>query len=247
MNKYVIGITTFSKRFNYIETLLKQIRQFTDLKIMVVINGEKNGDFKEDYRKKILELCTSIKNVYPIFYLETRGLSKLWNTLLITSNSDNLLILNDDIEIYSSDIFNILDNYVPSSSFKGLTKINGSFSHFIVNKPLMDKIGYFDERLLGFGEEDGDITYRLLKIGIDVGNISISNIRNIVSDVRHDHVKSGIGKYSKFNRDYIYGEKYSKNLTSPYRGLFDTPMEQTLSDLDNYPSERFFIKNKNNL
>ena len=72
---------------------------------MVVINGEKDGDFKEDYRKKILELCTSIKNVYPIFYLETRGLSKLWNTLLITSDSDNLLILNDDIEIHSADIF----------------------------------------------------------------------------------------------------------------------------------------------
>ena len=58
----------------------------------------------------------------------------------------------------------------------------------------MDKIGYFDERLLGFGEEDGDITYRLLKVGVDVGNMSISNVRNIVSEVRHDHIKSGIGK-----------------------------------------------------
>jgi hypothetical protein len=32
----------------------------------------------------------------------------------------------------------------------------------------MEEVGFFDERLMGFGEEDGDISYRLLKVGKDL-------------------------------------------------------------------------------
>ena len=111
----------------------------------------------------------------------------------------------------------------------------------------MEQIGYFDERLLGFGEEDGDITYRLLKHNINVNNINVNGIINIISSVRHEYVKPGIGKYSKFNRQFIYETKYSKNITSKYRGLFDSPMDQNIEDLQQYPYEKFFRDNKNNL
>jgi predicted glycosyltransferase involved in capsule biosynthesis len=125
--------------------------------------------------------------------------------------------------------------------------MNSSFSHFIVNKKVIDLIGYFDERLLGFGEEDGDITYRLLKNGINVNNIMVDGLVNIVSNVRHDSVVPGIGKYSKFNRDFIYNQKYRPDINSPLKGLFDTPMKQKLDDLSLYPYERFFIENKGQL
>jgi len=211
INKFVIGITTFSKRYGYIEKLIPQIRVHDNSKILLIINGEKDGLFDDEYRLKILNLCSKYTNVYPIFFIETRGLSKLWNTIIVNSDKDNLLILNDDIEIHTSEIFDKTYAHINTNKFTGLTKFNGSFSHFIVNKIIIDKIGYFDERLLGFGEEDGDITFRLLKENIYVNDLFTNGIINIVSDTRHDHIKSGIGKYSSFNREFIYSEKYKKN------------------------------------
>ena len=247
MNDYTIAITTFSKRYDYVVKLIKQIRSHTNKTIVLSINGEKDGIFNDDYRKKILEVCSSYENVYPSFFIETRGLSKMWNSLLIMSYYDNILMLNDDIEILESNIFQTVENHINSDAYLGLTKINNSFSHFIVNKTLMDRIGYFDERLLGFGEEDGDITYRLLKIGIPIINISVTGVINIVTNIRHDHITAGIGKYSKFNRDFIYNFKYSPNMSSNYRGMFDTPMDQKLPDLHQYPTEQFFLENKSKL
>ena len=243
--EYTIGITTFSKRYELVVKLVKQIRSFTDETI--TINGEKDGEFDDQYRRNMLELCSSFPSVFPTFFIETRGLSKMWNTVLIMSNTEHVLMLNDDIEINGPEIFNVVTNNINSESFTGLSKINSSFSHFIVSKLIMDKIGYFDERLLGFGEEDGDITYRLLKHNININNIYSPNVVNIVSNIRHEHVKSGIGKYSHFNRDFIYNRKYRSNMDSNIRGMFDTPMDQLLPDINQYPTEKFFKDNKANL
>jgi hypothetical protein len=242
-----IGITTFSKRYNYIEKLIPQIRKHTNNKIILLINGEQNGDFNEDYRDKILKLCVNYNNVYPIFFIETRGLSKLWNTILIHSNTTDVLIFNDDIEIHSNDIFKKIVSHINSGEYNGLTKINNSFSHFLVNKLFIDEIGYFDERLLGFGEEDGDISFRMLKKDFKVNNIFVNDVVNIISTTRHNHIKPGIGKYSNFNRHFIYNIKYKSNLASKYRGMFDTPMEQVIEDIKVYSYESFFWDNKNNL
>ena len=247
MENYIIGITTFSKRFDYLDKLLSQIRLFSDNKIVIAINGESDGNFDEDYRVSVLNLCAKYVNIYPTFYLEIRGLSKLWNTILINSCETNVLMLNDDIEIHSGEIFKITSSLINSTAFSGLTKMNNSFSHFVVSKKLMCGIGYFDERLLGFGEEDGDITYRLLKSGIVIGGAHVGGVVNIVSNVRHDEVKSGIGKYSLFNRDFIYKEKYLVDMSSKYKGMFDTPMGQKLPDINSYPCEKFFMENKDRL
>lgn len=75
----------------------------------------------------------------------------------------------------------------------------------------------------------------------------INGVQNIISDIRHDHIKPGIGKYSSFNREFIYNRKYIPNNISPYKGMFDTPMDQLLPDLDQYPYERFYKENKDKL
>lgn len=247
MEKFTIVITTFAKRYDYVVNLIPQLREYTDNKIILVINGEKDGEFNEEYRKNILELSSKYNNVYPTMFIETRGLCKMWNTGLIMSDTDNVLILNDDIEINSGDIIRYVTSHIKSPEYKGLTKINNSFSHFIANKIVLHDVGYFDERLLGFGEEDGDISYRFIKAGIPINAIYVNGVVNIVSNIRHEHIKAGIGKYSNFNRQFIYGNKYSTNMNSPYKGMFDTPMDQLLEDINQYPHEKFFMENKNNL
>lgn len=247
MNSFTIAITTFSKRLEYIEHLIPQIRKYCNNKILLIVNGEKNGDFIDEYRLQVLKLSAEFKHVYPIFFIETRGLSKLWNTGLINSVDDNVLMLNDDLEIRSNDMFEKTIELINSPNFTGLAKFNGSFSHFIVNKQIIDKLGYFDERLLGFGEEDGDITFRMMRENMKVDNVPVSGVINIVSNVRHDHIKPGIGKYSNFNRQFIYESKYSPNISAKHKGIFDTPMDQKLEDFNQYPYEKFFMYNKNNL
>ena len=128
----------------------------------------------------------------------------------------------------------------------GLLKLIILFHISLFQKKTLDGLGYFDERLLGFGEEDGDIVYRCEKNNIKINTIHIPGFINLVSEIRHDHIKPGIGKYSKFNRDFIYGEKYEAN-TKGIRGMFDSQMIEKLNNINQYPYEEFFRENKYNI
>jgi hypothetical protein len=249
-NNFDIGITTFSLRYDFVENLINKIRELgVDNNIILCINGERNGKFKEEYRKKILNLCLSHSNVFPVFFVEMRGLSKMWNTLLIHSSKDDILILNDDISIFNSNIFDVVSDHIESQYYFGLSKINGTFSYFVGNKNLIQDLGYFDERLLGFGEEDGDITYRMIeKKDTNVYNLNVQGVHNIVSDIRHEDVKSGIGKYSFFNRDFTFNQKYNCNdAKSGISGMFGMVCDKVMIDENQYPYEKFFRENKEKL
>jgi hypothetical protein len=249
-NNFDIGITTFSLRYDFVETLINKIRGFgVTNNIFLCINGEKDSDFDEEYRKKILSLCLSNSNVYPIFFVEVRGLSKLWNTLIIHSSKKDILLLNDDIDLITNDIFASVSNHIDSEQYFGLSKINGTFSFFIVNKNLIDELGYFDERLLGFGEEDGDITYRLIESkGKNVHDLYVNGLHNIISNIRHNHISPGVGKYSLFNRKFAFESKYScHSPKSNISGMFGMPCDKVLDDINLYPYEKFYMDNKNNL
>lgn len=250
INNFDIGITTFSLRLNFVETLVSKIRELgVKNNIYLCINGEKDSNFDERYRQKILKLCLEHSNVYPIFFVETRGLSKMWNTLIIHSTKEDILILNDDIDLVTDNMFKVVSEHIVSDQYYGLSKINGTFSFFVINKNLIDELGYFDERLIGFGEEDGDITYRMLsKKGVDVYQLYAQGINNIVSDVRHEHIKPGVGKYSWFNRNFTFTKKYKcDNATSGISGMFGMVCDPILPDENLYPYEKFFKENKNNL
>jgi hypothetical protein len=242
---YSIGITTFSKRFHFIEKLLKQIRSFNHNDIILTINGDYKQEFNDEYRKKILNLCSLYSNVYPIFFPEQRSLSKLWNTILIHSKNDVCLILNDDIEILKSNVFEKIENDLDNIK---LTVINGSFSHFVCNKNIINEIGYFDERLLGFGEEDGDIKIRFFeKYNKRVDQETIPGIKNIISDIRDENISKGIGKYSKFNREFMFGKKWKSNGDNGEKIIAGTSYLKQINDELQYPYEKFFRDNKNNL
>jgi hypothetical protein len=250
MNNYTIAITTFSLRIDMLNTLINSIRSHTDRKILLCINGEKDGDFNEEYRKKVLQLCLSYDKIFPIFFVEIRGLSKMWNTLLVHSDTDHVMVLNDDISVTSGDMFQKTQDYINSEEFNGLTLLNSSFSHYVVDRKLIDSIGYFDERLLGFGEEDADIMYRLNKIGMNINTIWVNGLVNIISQIRQDCIKKGSinnveHKYSHFNREFVYGQKYKSDFSSPFRGMFDTPMITILDEQKPYTYESFFWENKN--
>lgn len=248
MNNFDIGITTFSLRFDFVKNLVKSIRELgVTNNILLCINGEENSNFDETYRKNILNLCVEYPNVYPIFFVETRGLSKMWNTLVIHSTKENILLLNDDINVFSDNLFHVVSEHIESPDYFGLSTINNTFSFFVVNKNFLDELHYFDERLLGFGEEDGDIMFRVREhTGNEVYRLYASGLENIVSDIRHTHIKNGVGKYSFFNRDYMFTKKYKCD-GDIYFFPEGIECERIIDNPQQYPFEKFFKENRNNL
>jgi len=168
----------------------------------------------------------------------------MWNTLLVHSSKNDMLILNDDISITSNNIFEVTSAHVEAQEYFGLTKINDTFSVFIANRNFIDSLGYFDERLIGFGEEDGDIMHRLKSDkGKDIYRLNVSGVENIVSDIRHQYVKPGIGKYSLFNRNYMFKQKYKCD-GDIYFFPEGIKCIKVMEDIQLYPYERFFHTNK---
>jgi hypothetical protein len=41
--------------------------------------------------------------------------------------------------------------------------MNKSWSHFLISRQEIDELGYFDKRILGLGEEGGNMTWRYIR------------------------------------------------------------------------------------
>jgi hypothetical protein len=249
MEEYSICITTFSNRLSILENLVSKLRKLTDIQILIVINANYKKKFDEEYRVKVLELCQSYPKIFPIFFTEQRGCSKLWNTLIIHSNTLWNLILNDDIEI--NDITNFENIFNNIKSNPDLYTINNSFSHFLVHKKTIDELMYFDERFIGFGHEDGDIAWRYVeKYNKWIPNLSVNNFVDFRSNVTDEEIiKSNGSKYTQFNQDFLIGNEWSKYEQSDdgVHVNFGVPVVKIKGDLNQYPYEHFFQENKNKL
>ncbi len=248
---YSVVITTFDKRFEaFLVPLIAQIKsQRPDVEVIVTINGPAKGVFDEAYRSNILSYLSKFPKVFPTVFPNFQSLAKLWNRGALTASNNRVLILNDDLELQSASdecFFDLLESALAKNS--GTFKINGSFSHFILDKHELMEVGFFDERLLGLGEEDGDFYWRFYKkYKREIPAVDINLIDNVQSDLADDGYTKGIRTASKFNRDFIQKEKYKTSLFGGYRGMFDKRVNQILSDEKQYPYEQFYLNNKGRL
>jgi hypothetical protein len=71
----------------------------------------------------------------------------------------------------------------------------------------------------------------------------------LVIDVRDENIKSGIGKYSEFNRNFCFVNEVCKyvSFSEGITGSFGQPMKKNIEDLNQYPYEKFFKENKGKL
>lgn len=210
MIKYSVGIVTFEHRFEkFFKPLIEQIKGFRpEIEVMVAINGEYKTDFNQAYRADILEFISNHTNVFPNVYPEFRSLAKLWNNLLINASNHSMLLLNDDVSIVSESFFDTLEGILESETF---FKINRSWSHTMLNRQMISKLNWFDERFLGVGEEDGDMEWQI-GMNSNGGTIKSLKVPDIINHVDSENVLQNIKKvntkYTKFNLDFIHGNKY---------------------------------------
>ena len=67
------------------------------------------------------------------------------------------------------------------------------------------------------------------------------------SDLADDGYTKGIRTASQFNRNFIKEVKYKTTLLGGYRGMFDERVKKALEDEKQYPYEKFYWDNKNQL
>ena len=249
---YSIVITTFDKRFEaFFKPLLLSIKQLRpNVEVIVMVNGPAKAEFDSAFRSSVLELMASTQTVYPTMFPNFQSLAKLWNRGVLTSSNDRVLILNDDLGIDPHvensffDQFEAVLNSIPNKTFT----INGSFSHFVVSKEELTKVGFFDERLLGLGEEDWDLYWRYHEtFDNEIPSFEIGNIDNVHSDITDGGYTKGIRTASKFNRDFIKTKKYQDIWFGGYKGMFDKRVKKILPDENQYPYENFYQANKDSL
>jgi hypothetical protein len=251
-NPISIGITTFEKRFEtYFIPLLKQLRAIdSEIEIVVAVNGEHQRAFSESYRTALLQYLSTHPTVFPIFFPQFRGLAKLWNSIIIHASNDHILMLNDDVSITHAKFLSDVKKAIYRNKGRSFT-INQSWSHFVVQREEIDKIGYFDERLLGIGEEDGDMTWRYLaECNVGIGNMHIKGILNHSESTMNEAPLNiecrGESKYSQFNRKFVYEQKYQLD-PKGIKGMFDAPMTAKNPTPRQYPNERFYRENRDKL
>lgn len=247
-----IGITTFADRFEkFFKPLLKRIREFDkQTEIIVAINGEHNQAFNEEYRHNILSFLTTQQNVFPVIFPVFRGVSKLWNSIIIHATHDYILMLNDDIMINSPTFVKDIKKHLVLNEYRSFT-INNSWSHFLISRKEINYLGYFDERLLGIGEEDGDISWRYFhEYRREIANVKLKYFDNFAEETVNSYKPVNIEchsgtKYSRFNRNFIQQKYVNDQYGIP--GLFGQPVRLADQGPEQYPNERFFHQNKNKL
>ncbi len=248
-----IGITTFAHRFEeYFMPLVSRIRKYDeDSEIIVAVNGEHEAEFDEMYRTGILEFLAAHPKIYPVFFPRFRGLSKLWNTIVIHATHDHILMLNDDIMIDNRDFMEKIRKCLRRNEGRSFV-INQSWSHFILSRDEIDELGYFDERLLGIGEEDGDFTWRYMqRYGRKIPSFKIKGIANFAEETVYTYKPPNIQchsgtKYSLFNREFILNRKYRRS-EEGLKGMFDNPVIMNDEGSEQYPHERFYRRHKKKL
>jgi glycosyltransferase involved in cell wall biosynthesis len=258
MSNYSIVITTFDKRFEkWLKPLVLSIKQLRpNIEVILMVNGRANESFNEAFRADILNFASQNPNTFVNMFTSFQSLAKLWNRGILTASSEHCLVLNDDLTIPTDlgsgqSIFDQLDGLVQTHD---TFRLNGSFSHYVMSKKELMEVGFFDERLLGIGEEDGDFYWRYYQHyqkeipSLDVTGILQPQLEDgVLVQESDDGFKKGVRHYSQFNRNFIKNEKYQRALIGGYKGMFDHRVKSQLSNEKQYPYEEFYQQRKHEL
>ena len=255
---YSIGIQTYVYRFDsYFKPLLARVhRQRPNVEKVVFVNGQHKEPFSEQYRKDMMQYASNFQNTFLVMSPIFRGCSFMWNTSINYTSNHYTLILSDDVIVLDG-FFDEFENMLKQNHELGdeSFRINWHWSHFCIHRnDVIDKnrVGFFDERLLGLGEEDGDWMWRFQnKFGRHMRNYTTDklpfNSDNSCLPGKNTKTHSGT-KYSAFNRDFEFNKKLefdvggSNNACGVYT---DSPqkLREGMETPNMYPGETFYRKN----
>jgi hypothetical protein len=258
---YSITIQTYVHRFDsYFKTLLANVhRQRPTVEKFVFVNGQHKERFSEDYRRGVMQYVSAFPNTFLATSPFMRGCSFMWNTSINYTSNDYILILSDDVTPLDG-FFDDFEAMLEHNHKHGdeSFRINSHWGHFCIwRKDVTDpnRVGYFDERLIGFGEEDGDWMWRFEnKFKRHMRNYGTPrlpyNSDNACMPGKNTKTH-GNSKYSLFNKEFMYGQKMEPDPsgTNQACGCMSVP-HKTRAGMDTpdmYPGETWYRNNIQNL
>lgn len=236
--EYSIGVVTYVARFEkFFMPLIKQLVEvFPDKEIVCIINGHYDAPLQIDYLKRITVFLNQFSNVHYITYEKHQPLAKCFNWLALMTFAPRILILNDDVSLNLLFRRDFEKNLKKNDSF---FVINHSWCHFLISKNFVKEIGWFEERLLGTGQEDGDYQNRIWASGKQIAKVICHGIINYIAPQENagwtdiSAVSNG-GKTSAVNDEFL-DKKYSCDKDSgkcAVRQGMETPIFYDFSCLD---------------
>lgn len=232
--KFDISITTFKHRFELFKELVWSVRKCnSSSNIIVEVNGNTNSPFDGEYLRSLYGFVEKQEKVFVRIWPEFRALAKLWNDAIISSTSDYVLILNDDVLVKDQKFFEEVEKGIEEN--RGIFTINNmkwkgcaNFGVMVVNRNEIHELGYFDERLLGLGKEDADIMMRYRnKYGKDIPINYSEHFEHFASDIVQDDYQKGNARHPLINMI-----------------IFDEKLKRRMENYQQYPYERFYRWNK---
>jgi hypothetical protein len=204
-----IGVVTYLGRFKtYFQPLIKRLAfLFPDYDITVFINGHHDIVKQTAYLRNVTAFLSAYPRVRYLINVEHQPLARGWNWLILLSSRPWVLILNDDV--YCDLEFRY--HMEKLTDLPAIFTINVSFSHFVINKEVISRVGWFDERFLGVGWEDADMICRLAYHGIPLEHIMLPGLRNYIAEQKDAgwEKESGMtnNKYASVNLD-VFKKKW---------------------------------------
>jgi hypothetical protein len=262
MRNYTIAVMTFVHRYepSFLPLFREICRQRPEKDKIVFVNGQYKEAFHQDFRKNILEELSKHPNTYVHMSPQYRGFSHMVNTCINTAATTDTLILSDDNRIAPS-FFDFYEGCLGRQPRSFL--LSGQYAHFSIHRDDIKEVGWFDERLLGMGEEDGEWDFRYSKfhnvpnsrhMGVPIENTNTiwhENIGINGDSVTNKNTKIHSGKYSVYNRDFMMArlkfEEEWKEGEYTRQGPYGRPV-QIHDDVPNYyPGQLDFWENGDKL
>jgi len=223
MKTLSIGITTFRNRLNDVKKQISDIRTYDkNIDILLAINTNFGEKMPESYRKDILGFCSQQNNIYPLMFPKFTGLGKMWNNLIVHCATTHIFLMNDDISFANPMALFEIKSQIQT---KEIFEVNWGFGTFVISKKLAHEVGYFDERLIAYGEEDGDFMRRY---GKTIEKIPMSGIANRIQNrLEHSHDSNietfiGDGGYKALINKVIVEKKGKENWENKQQYPYET-------------------------
>lgn len=256
---YSITIQTYVHRFEpYFKPLLARVhKQRPNVEKVVFVNGQHKEKFDENYRREMLQYASYFSNTFLLMSPIVRGCAFMWNNSINYTSGDYVLVLSDDVIVLDGffDEFEAMlatNHELGDESFR----INTHWGHFCMYRQdvldITNRVGYFDERLIGFGEEDGDWMWRYQdRFNRHMRNYGTNKMpyntdeKCLPGKNTRTHSNS---KYSAFNREFMESKmEMDPNSTNNACGLYRTYTPKVKDGMtvvqDLYPAERWYREN----
>ena len=203
---FSIAIVTYVERFeSYFKPLIINLTiLFPDTQIVVGLNGFHDLEKQRNYLKDARLFLSKYKNITIIDFEEAQSLSKLWNLVIFNSVANKTLVLNDDLRISPWFRKELEKTGIIETE---ISLINRSWSHYLISKDIIKKVGWFDQRFPAMGNEDEDYECRMVLKGVQKKVFEMKYVQNVVAIPETysfgEHIDLINTKYPKANKIFF--------------------------------------------